>query len=172
MSFLEFLFHFPILSVRDILQLAGVAPAADDAVGGAWVDAEGGSGLGVGLTVELWRQSFEELALLEGGSRGCGRGCSLSRVGFREGEEDVGVVAKDYGCHRHRALIVIVKAGQSVLDDGGGPLSRKTDSHPPPPIFVTPDLIGGLMDAEFSNTLKFYFFYRTFALSFFEIFVT
>ena len=89
MSSLEFLFHFPILSVRDILQLAGVAPAADDAVGGAWVDAEGGS-------------------------RGCGRGCRLSRVCFREGEEDMGVVAKDYGCHRHRALIVIVKAGQSV----------------------------------------------------------
>ncbi len=103
--------------MRGVLQLAGVAPAADDAGGSAWVDAEGGSGLGAGLTVELWRQGFEELALLEGGSRGCGRGCRLSRVGFREGEEDVSVVAKDYGGHRHRVLIVSVKAGQSVLDD-------------------------------------------------------
>lgn len=32
----------PILPVRDILQLTGVAPAADDAVGGAWIDDEGG----------------------------------------------------------------------------------------------------------------------------------
>lgn len=32
----------PILPVRDILQLAGVAPATDDAVGGAGVDDEGG----------------------------------------------------------------------------------------------------------------------------------
>ena len=28
---------FPVLPVRDVLQLAGVAPAADDAVGGAWI---------------------------------------------------------------------------------------------------------------------------------------
>ena len=43
----------PILSVRDVLKLAGVAPAADDAVGCAWVDAEGGGCLCVGLAVEL-----------------------------------------------------------------------------------------------------------------------
>ena len=55
--------------MRDVLQLAGVAPAADDAVGGAWIDAEGGGDLGVGLAVELGREGFEELASLEGGSR-------------------------------------------------------------------------------------------------------
>lgn len=55
--------------------------------------------------------------MLEGGSRGCSRGCRLSRVGFREGEEDVCVVAENHGGHRHRALIVCVEAGQSVLDD-------------------------------------------------------
>ena len=107
----------PILSVRDVLQLAGVAPAADDAVGGAGVDAEGGGGFGVGLAVELWREGFEELALLEGGSRGGRRGCRLGCVGFREGAEDVGVVAENHGGHRHRALIVCVEAGQSVLND-------------------------------------------------------
>lgn len=37
-----FILFLPILSVRDVLQLTGVAPAADDAVGGAGVDAEGG----------------------------------------------------------------------------------------------------------------------------------
>ena len=76
--------------------MAGVAPAADDAVGGAGVDAEGGGAFGVGLAVELWREGFEELALLEGGSRGGCRGCRLGRVGFREGEEDVGVVAENH----------------------------------------------------------------------------
>ncbi len=45
----------PILPVSDILQLAGVAPAADDAVGGAWVDAESGGEGGVGLAVKLGR---------------------------------------------------------------------------------------------------------------------
>ncbi len=60
----------PVLSVRDVLNLAGVAMAADDAVGGAGVDAEGGGCLGVGLAVEFNREGFEELALLEGGSRG------------------------------------------------------------------------------------------------------
>lgn len=48
-------------------------------------DVECGGEFCVGLTVELWRQGFEELALLEGGSCGCGRGYRLSRVGFREG---------------------------------------------------------------------------------------
>lgn len=61
----------PILPVRDILQLAGVAPAADDAVGGAGVDAEGGGEFGVCLAVEIGREGFEELALLESGP--CGR---------------------------------------------------------------------------------------------------
>ncbi len=70
MSFLECLFYFPILSMRDVLNLAGVAPAADDAVGGARGDIEGGGEFGVGLTVELGRKRFEELALLEGGSCG------------------------------------------------------------------------------------------------------
>ena len=74
----------PILPVGDVLYLASVAPAANDAVGGAWIDAEGGGGFGVGLAVEIGRKGFEELALLEGGSRGCDRGCRLSRVGFRE----------------------------------------------------------------------------------------
>lgn len=115
--------------MRDVLQLTDIAPAADDAVGGAWVDAEGGGGFGVGLAVELWRQGFEELALLEGGSRGCGRGCRLSRVGFREGEEDVGVVAENHGCHRHRALIVSVKAGQSVLDEAVLHYSEGGEDH-------------------------------------------
>ena len=55
--------------------------------------------------------------MLEGGSRGGGRRCSLSSVGFREGEEYVGVVAENHGGHRHCALIVGVEAGQSVLDD-------------------------------------------------------
>jgi len=55
--------------------------------------------------------------MLEGGSRGCGRRCSLSSVGFREGEEYVGVVVENHGGHRHCALIVGVKACQSVLDD-------------------------------------------------------
>lgn len=32
----------PILPVRDVLQLTGVAPATDDAVGGAGVDDEDG----------------------------------------------------------------------------------------------------------------------------------
>ena len=123
----------PILPVRDVLQLAGVAPAADDAVGGAWVDAEGG--FGVGLAVELWRDGFEELALLEGGSCGGGRGGGLSRVGFREGEEDVGVVVEDHGGHRHRTLIVGVEADQSVLDDAvlhyaeGGEDHRETERY-------------------------------------------
>lgn len=103
--------------MRDVLNLAGVAPAADDAVGGARGDIEGGGEFGVGLTVELGRKRFEELALPEGGSCGDGRGCRLSRVGFREGEEDVGVVAENHGGHRHSALIVGVEAGQSVLDD-------------------------------------------------------
>ena len=117
MSFLECLFYFPILSMRDVLNLAGVAPAADDAVGGARGDIEGGGEFGVGLTVELGRKRFEELALPEGGSCGDGRGCRLSRVGFREGEEDVGVVAENHGGHRHSALIVGVEAGWSVPDD-------------------------------------------------------
>ncbi len=43
----------PILPVRDILQLAGVALVADDMVSSAWVDAEYGVDLGVGLEVEL-----------------------------------------------------------------------------------------------------------------------
>lgn len=51
-------------------QSGGVAPAADDAVGGARGDIEGGGEFGVGLTVELGRKRFEELALLEGGSCG------------------------------------------------------------------------------------------------------
>ena len=119
----------------DILHLAGVAPAADDAVGGAWVDAEGCGGFGVGLAVELCRKCFEELALLEGGSCGSCRGGGLSRVGFREGEEDVGVVAEDYGGHRHSALIVGVEAGQSVLNDAvlhyaeGGEDHRETKRY-------------------------------------------
>lgn len=41
--------------MRDVLKLAGVAPAADDAVGGAWIDAEGGGGFCVGLAVKLGR---------------------------------------------------------------------------------------------------------------------
>lgn len=107
---------FPILPVRDVLKLASVAPTANNAVGGAQIDAEGGGDLSVGLAIELWREGFEELTLLEGGSRG-GRGCRLGRVGFREGVEDVGVVAENHGGHRHRALIVGVEAGQPVLDD-------------------------------------------------------
>lgn len=102
--------------MRDVLNLAGVAPAADDAVGGARGDIEGGGEFGVGLTVEIWWEGFEELALLESGS--CGnRGCKLSRVCFWKGEEDVGVVTKDYRGHRHCALIVGVEAGWSVPDD-------------------------------------------------------
>lgn len=66
-----FILFLPILTVRDVLQLAGVTPAADDAVGGAGVDAEGGGEFGVGLAVELRRKGFEELTLLEGGP--CGR---------------------------------------------------------------------------------------------------
>ena len=126
---------FPVLPVRDVLKLAGVAPTADDAVGGAWVDAEGGCGFGVGLAVELWREGFEELALLEGGSRGGCRGCRLSRVGFREGVEDVGVVTENHGGHRHSALIVGIKAGQPVLDDAvlhyaeGGEDHRETECY-------------------------------------------
>ncbi len=38
---LLFLLFLPVLSVRDVLQLAGVAPAADDAVGGATENQEG-----------------------------------------------------------------------------------------------------------------------------------
>lgn len=120
--------------MRDVLQLASIAPAADEAVGGAGIDAEGGGGFGVGPAIELGREGFEELALLEGGSRG-GRGCRLSRVGFRKGEEDVGVVAENHGGHRHRALIVSVKAGQPVLDDAvlhyaeSGEDHRKTERY-------------------------------------------
>lgn len=66
-----FILFLPILPVRDILQLAGVTPAADDAVGGAGIDAEEGGEFGVCLAVEIWWEGFEELALLEGGS--CGR---------------------------------------------------------------------------------------------------
>ena len=55
--------------------------------------------------------------MLEGGSRGGGRGCWLGSVGFRECEEDVGVVTENHGGYRHRALIVGVEAGQSVPDD-------------------------------------------------------
>ena len=66
-----FILFLPILPVRDILQLAGVTPAVDDTVGCAGIDAEGGGEFGVCLTVELWREGFEELALLEGGP--CGR---------------------------------------------------------------------------------------------------
>ena len=97
--------------MRDVLKLASVTPAADDAVGGAGVDAEGGGEFGVCLAVELWWEGFEELALLDGGSCGrCGR-CCLGGVGFREGEEDVGVGTEDYGGHCHCALVVGVKAG-------------------------------------------------------------
>ena len=39
--------------MRDVLKLAGVAPAADDAVGCAWVDAEGGGCLCRTLTAGL-----------------------------------------------------------------------------------------------------------------------
>ena len=111
-----FILFLPILTVRDVLQLAGVTPAADDAVGGARIDTEGCGEFGVCLAVEIWWEGFEELALLESGS--CGdRGCKLSRVCFWKGEEDVGVVTKDYRGHRHCALVVGVEAGQSVLDD-------------------------------------------------------
>ena len=103
--------------MRDVFKLAGVAPAADDAVCGAGFMPRAVALCGVGLAVELWREGFEELALLEGGSRGGCRRCRLSRVGFREGEEDVGVVAENHGGHRHRALIVGVEAGQPVLDN-------------------------------------------------------
>lgn len=112
-----FILFLPILTVRDVLQLAGVTPAADDAVGGARIDTEGCGEFGVCLAVEIWWEGFEELALPEGGSCGDGRGCRLSRVGFREGEEDVGVVAENHGGHRHSALIVGVEAGWSVPDD-------------------------------------------------------
>ena len=47
----------------DVLKLAGVAPAADDAVGGAWVDAESGGEFGVGLAVEFGREGLEQPAL-------------------------------------------------------------------------------------------------------------
>ena len=52
-----------------------------------------------------------------------------------EGEEDVGVVAEDYGSHRHSTLIVGVKAGQIVLDDAilhyakGGEDHRETERY-------------------------------------------
>lgn len=129
-----FILFLPILTVRDVLQLAGVTPAADDAVGGARIDTEGCGEFGVCLAVEIWWEGFEELALLEGGS--CGdRGCKLSRVCFWKGEEDVGVVTKDYRGHRHCALVVGVEAGQSVLDDAifhyaeGGQDHRETERY-------------------------------------------
>ncbi len=37
-----FILFLPILPVRYVLQLAGVAPTADDTVGGARIEAEGG----------------------------------------------------------------------------------------------------------------------------------
>lgn len=101
----------------DVLYLAGVAPAADDAVGGAWVDAEGGGEFGVGLAVELGREGFEELELLKGGSRGRrGRGC-LESFRFRKGEEYVGVVAEyDLG-DGHSAAVVGVETEQLRGED-------------------------------------------------------
>ncbi len=102
----------PVLPVGDVFDLAGVAPAADDAVGGAGVDAEGGGGFGVGLAVEFGREGFEELALLESCSRGgCGSG-GLEGFRFRESEEDVGVVTEyDLG-DGHRAAVVGVEAAE------------------------------------------------------------
>ncbi len=55
---LLFLLFLPVLSVRDVLNLVVVAPAADDAVGGAGIDSEGVGCLGVGLAVEFSREGF------------------------------------------------------------------------------------------------------------------
>ncbi len=98
--------------MRDVRYLAGVAPATDYAVGGAWVDAEGGGEFGVGLAVELGREGFEELAVLEGRSRGgCSRG-GLESFRFRESQEYVGVVTEyDLG-DGLRAAVVGVEAEQ------------------------------------------------------------
>ena len=49
-----FILFLPILTVRDVLQLAGVTPAADDAVDGARIDTEGCGEFGVCLAVEIW----------------------------------------------------------------------------------------------------------------------
>lgn len=57
-------------------ELAGGAPAVDDAVGGAGADGEGGGGVGVDLAVELDRKSFEELLMLEGGAVSIGSGAA------------------------------------------------------------------------------------------------
>ena len=55
----------PILPVRDILQLAGVAPAADDAVGGAGIDDEdGGRRRRTPLRSGLYSYSSENLSYI------------------------------------------------------------------------------------------------------------
>ena len=103
---------FPVLPVGDVLKLAGVAPAADDAVGGAWVDAEGGGEFGVSLAVELGREGLEEPALLKGGSRGGRRRGCLEGFRFLEREEDVGVVAEYDLSDGHSAAVVGIEAEQ------------------------------------------------------------
>ncbi len=62
----------------DVGELAGGAPAADDAVCGAGADGEGGGGGGVGvdLAVEFGRKGFEELLMMEGGAVRIGSGAA------------------------------------------------------------------------------------------------
>ena len=69
-------FFLPVLAVGDVGELAGGAPAADDAVCGAGADGEGGGGVGVDLAVEFGRKGFEELLMLEGGAVRIGSGAA------------------------------------------------------------------------------------------------
>ena len=65
----------PILPVRDVLQLTGVAPAVDDAVGCAWVDAGGCGGFSVGLGVAFGLEHKADTAVVtEALIDGCGGG--------------------------------------------------------------------------------------------------
>ena len=53
----------------DVGELAGGAPTADDAVGGAGADGEGGGGVGVDLAVEFGRKGFEVYSVSYGMKR-------------------------------------------------------------------------------------------------------
>lgn len=61
--FVLLLVYLDIFAVRDVLQLAVVAPFADDSVHGFGVESQVGGDVGVGLAVEVVREGFKELVV-------------------------------------------------------------------------------------------------------------
>lgn len=106
--------HFPIPSVRDVLQLAFVAPFADGAVEGFGVETEGAGNLRVLLAVELGGKPVPELLLLDGALRAFR---FLGRGGIgREREKDADVVPEDDGDDGLGCPVVGVEAGDVALE--------------------------------------------------------